>query len=196
MGFRISFIAAKMPVDDLIKGMELETTSISNEDEPPYGEPFWATQLVSGYALLWSEDTLFGYNRQAKLADLSERAVVYSSIINETVMVSSLWAVHRRNTIWDMSWNGEQGPVPDNLTVKGKYPDAFDEALKVALAEHASEPEFDPFFEVPCRVGERIFGFRHDAYLKPDDFDHFRILRPLAAEPRKGLLARLFGGSK
>ena len=194
MGYRISFIAADMPPEEMIKALDLQVTG--EVDEMPEGETdFWVAKIREGHSILWSENEMFGAENEPKLNELSRRAPVLCCTISETVMSSSILHFADGKREWEMHWRGDEGPVPDNFSLLGAVPSSFRKELAMAQEKQNSNNEVDYFFEVPVTVAEAICGFRYDADLGPEDTECFYLLEELT-QPKRGLFSSLFGKRK
>lgn len=189
MGFRISYITADIPANELAQAFGLSVSG-TVDDMPEAG--LWVTRLKDGHAILWSNDELFGATHEAQVMTLSETTPVLCCIVNETVMASTVKAYESGRKTWEIDWQGDEGPEPDHLTHAGAVPARFfterDEAIKLQQAGS----EEDCFFEVPLNVAAGICEFRHDAWLEREHVEGFYLL-DMPTPPKRGLLSRLLG---
>ena len=189
MGFRISFIAAEMPAEALASALGMAVTG--QDTEMPEQGPWVARLKPTGFSILWSEDELFGHKNDAALLTLSKSGTVLNCIVNETVMSSTVFCYQNGALVWDVHWQGDQGPVPENLSTSGTPPESFKAELARQAEAQAGAADVDFFFEIAPNLALEICGFRHDRYLSAEDVDAFHLLTP-ARKP--SFFTRLLGG--
>ena len=193
MGYRISYILANIPADDLATslGMIIGETVPEMPDRGP-----WTARQNNGWSVLWSEDELFGLDNEALLRALSKRVLVLYGIINETVMASTLWAYQGGRKIWEVHWQGDEGSVPENLSFDGDLPEIFNDLRAQTDRRYQENPEED-YFMLPIDIAAHYSDFIYDSILRTEAVDAFRMLQPSGAIAKKsGFLSRLLGGKK
>ncbi len=202
MGFRISYFATTMPKDMVLQRIAMVVDQ--SLDDMPDAQHWVATLTETGYCLVWLEDAMFVENNDALFRIMSKGYKIYACSVNETSMFSAASLYEDGARVWKVSWMGDEGLVPTNLQAQGDLPDTYAQLLDKAMKQ-AEDKSFDPFFDVPLNLAAQDIGFRHDAYLRPEDINQFETLvldpsqLPTAPDsvesrsPKRGLLAQLFG---
>jgi len=104
MGFRICYIAAQMSIDDVVEGLSLELGE--ETDEQPFDDDWIAHQQETGFTILWSGDEGYAFRQSKRLAELSNRACVYSAWGRRFPNLNKKWNVREQRLppIQAMTW--------------------------------------------------------------------------------------------
>ncbi|MEL6766698.1 MAG: hypothetical protein AAFP17_05920 [Pseudomonadota bacterium] len=169
MGFRISYVAAALPLERLAGTMGL-TLGPSLSDMPADDRP-WGAQLASGTALVLLWDMKAPDTHGAALASLSAEADVHAAVLSETTMFAEARCWSGGQRAWRV-WHEGDGDDPYHLATEGTLPDDFAQIRDGAMAEQREEAaageEVDCIFEIPVTLIENRIGFRYDDALEPD----------------------------
>ncbi len=192
MGFSISWYAVREGgAQKLLDRLELSPTG---ETEEVPESLISAARLDTGWRIVWYNEYECPFLRPEDLGVISKDQDVLMCLVEEHVMASSseLWGGGQRK--WRIAHLGEDGPK--GLSVEGDVPECFasikremEEAQRAAGGDAAG---VDHIFEIPLKVAQTLVGFKHDEVCPHLTEEQFVVLSRPA--PKKGLIAKLFGG--
>ncbi|QFU08327.1 hypothetical protein PARPLA_02926 [Rhodobacteraceae bacterium THAF1] len=175
MGFRICLIAATVPVERLISGLDCDV--LRTEDTQPDGDDWAARVGATGWSVAWFEDLVIAdVAEQFTLPELSRDADALVLRVNETSMHSScaFWRGGRR--VWRIGHRGDAGD-PYDLTRLGPAPPDYAALQDAAYAaQDAASGRVDHVFDVPVRLFSARVGLRYDQEVAAGAVDQFRVI--------------------
>ena len=194
MGFRICYIAAQMSLDDVVEGLSFELGE--KTDEQPFDDDWIAHQQETGFTILWSGDEGYAFRQSKRLAELSNRACVYSAQISETVMCSDAVCYENGKEHWRIMHQGFDGQLEKNTSILGAALPEFEQEMERQRAAAAAETsdDVDYFFDVPVNVLQKKIGFRYDQMLSlSNGMQFFEVVSKPEVTARKGFWPKLLG---
>ena len=194
MGFSISWYAVREDkAQQLLDRLALSPTG-ETEEIP---ESLISTaRLDTGWRILWYNKYECPFLRPEDLRVISRDHDVLMCLVEEHVMASSaeLWSGGQRR--WAIAHDGEDGPK--GLMAEGDLPECFASIRRdledAQRAEGGDAAGVDHIFDIPLKVAQTLVGFKHDEACPALTEEQFVVLSRSA--PKKGLVARLFGGGE
>lgn len=191
MGFRICYLAARLPPEQFVEALSLSVSGTVHEQ--PHGDWWTAFLTESNWSIIWCEDESFGSRSAETISEISKRSDVIHCQVNETVMWSSSEYWSAGKVLWRVAHDGS-GDDKFNLTAEGELPRDFEKIREQHTYDQRTDSEdCDHMFEIPLELARSFLSFRHENILTSVNVDEFYILAP----PRRtSILSRLFMNKK
>ena len=193
MGFSISWYAVREGgAQALLDRLGLSPTG-ETEEVP---ESLISTaRLDTGWRIIWYNEYECPFLRPQDLAVVSNDHEVLVCLVEEHVMASSAEVWEGGTRKWRIAHAGEDGP--HGLAAEGDLPECFapiradmESAQRAAGGDAAG---VDHIFDIPLKVAQTLVGFKHDE-VSPSMAEEEPFVVLSRSVPKKGLMARLFGG--
>ncbi len=156
MGYRISWLGARVPASRLLEAVGLTATDQPDEANE---SRFSVAELPTGWSIIWSNDEEWA--TLERVPTLSATVPTIAGMVDETIMVA-FTDYADPTTRWFVQYGLEEDGV-----LAGSWPETLEPVIATARHRQAGESDdpddsIDHVFEVPVEAGRIATGWRYD----------------------------------